>query len=105
VSDRFFRVHPQVEEDLAEAVEYLLSEAPNQADRLIERTRNRLRFIAQFPLAGPAIYVKYRHVVVTPFKYMVVYRVTDTEVQVLRLTHAMRDPASIEAEVRRRDST
>jgi len=35
---------------------------------------------------------------------MVIYVVTETEVQILRLTHAMRDPEAIQSELDERSS-
>lgn len=99
MSQRRFRVHDGVEDDLAEAVAYLLQESPAEAERLIEKFVDRMRFIARWPLVGPTIYVRYRHYVLKPFRYMIIHGVTETEIRVHRLTHAMRDPVTVQAEV------
>jgi hypothetical protein len=51
------------------------------------------------------VFVRYRHFVLTPFQLMIIYRMTDQEIQVLRLTHAMREPEAIQAELEGRAFT
>jgi plasmid stabilization system protein ParE len=48
---------------------------------------------------GAPLYDRYRRFVLTPFKYLVVYEVTDGSVGVLRVTHGIRDPETIQGEL------
>lgn len=99
MSQRRFRVHDGVEDDLADAVAYLLKESPADVDRLVEKFVDRMHFVSRWPLIGPTIYVRYRHHIVKPFRYMIIYSVTEAEIRVHRFVHAMRDPKTIQVEV------
>jgi addiction module RelE/StbE family toxin len=62
------------------------------AERATQRIETAVERLADFPLSGRAGSVAgTREVVVTGLPYIIVYRVMDSEVQILRVYHSSRD--------------
>lgn len=96
------RDHVGVHRDLAEAVAYYQQEAPEQVNRLLDLFEQRVGFLARYPFTHPFLFEDFRHVVLTPFDYMVVYAVEEETIDVLALLHAKRGPEHLQQEVRDR---
>ncbi len=80
--------------DLIEIGEYLRSDNPDAAARIMRRIQSASRALGQFPHAGRKRRVEgTRELVVTGTPYLVPYRVTGQAVEILRVFHgAMRWP-------------
>ncbi len=80
--------------DLIEIGEYLRSENPDAAARIMRPIQSASRSLGQFPHAGRKGRVEgTRELVVTGTPYLVPYRVSGQEVEILRVFHgAMRWP-------------
>jgi len=95
-------IHPSVEEDLAEVVDYYFQRGFDLPGRFRADVKGALELTLRFPFMGSTIFGDYRHVVLQVFPYMVVYRVAGPVVRVLAVVHARRDPARNEQVVRGR---
>jgi toxin ParE1/3/4 len=80
--------------DLIEIGEYLQSENPDAASRIMRRIQSTSRALGQFPYAGRKGRVEgTRELVVVVTPYLVPHRVTGQTVEILRVFHgAMRWP-------------
>ena len=96
------RTHTGALDDLAEAIRYLMREAPEQAPRLKALYRQARRSLRRHPLAHAVLYDDYRRAVLVPFKYMVVYVTDGHSTDILAVLHAQRDPEALQAELRGR---
>ncbi len=76
-----------------EALSYIEARSPQGASRVARRTEAVLAILVDQPLAGQATNRQgVRRVVLTPYPYLIFYRVTETEIVVLRFFHAARKP-------------
>ena len=85
-------ISPHAESDLDRILEGLKTVNPYAADRLYKRFRKSLDLLGEQPLAGrlrPDIAPAVRHVLVDP--YVILYRVDDAEVLVVRVLHGRRN--------------
>ncbi|MCL2090941.1 MAG: type II toxin-antitoxin system RelE/ParE family toxin [Micrococcales bacterium] len=89
-------------DDLAEAVRYLMREAPEQVPRLKALYREARQGLRRHPLAHAVLYDDYRRAVLVPFRYMVVYVTDGRSTDILAVLHAQRDPETLKTELRRR---
>jgi len=99
------RLHPLVENDIRDIVEYY-----SEIDAILpQRFRNEfqkvLKLISTFPFLGPVIFDEYRHVTLHVFPYIIIYRTFGSETQVLALVHARRDPQWIANHVNARNQS
>jgi len=104
MSREVLRVHPELINDLAEAVAYYGTQDVALPGRLIEAYVESLRRIAANPLIGREYLPGYRRVVALPFPYLLAYVVDDGGVYISALLHTRRDPTAIEAILRSRPS-
>jgi toxin ParE1/3/4 len=87
---RYF-LSSRADADMLMVWEYIAQDSINTADRMIDQFTEAFERIAQFPESGERYeYPKgeLRRVVVSP--YLIFYRVTGDEVQVLRVLHSAR---------------
>ncbi len=78
--------------DLAEIWDYIADDSPFQADRLLEKFRSRLHYLAQHNLMGrprPELSNQCRSVPIG--KYCIYYRPSEVGIEVFRLIHSSRD--------------
>lgn len=85
--------------DLAEAVNYLQREAPEQAQRLRTLYREARQRIQRNPLAYAPLYDDYRRTFLMPFKYMIVYVTDGQNIDILAVLPAQRDPEALKSEL------
>lgn len=80
---------PLAADDLSSAHEFLVEQNRSAAGKLIDRTLTAIEVLGRFPQMGrPGRVEGTRELVVAPF--IVAYRVTGTEVQILSILHAAR---------------
>ena len=73
------------------ALDYIEAESPQGANRMRERIRTLFLLLAQHPYAGQATDLPgVRRLSVSPYSYLIFYRVTDDEVIVQRIRHTTR---------------
>ena len=78
------------------ALEYVEAESPQSANRMRERIATLFLLLAQHPYAGqPTDVPGVRRLYVSPYPYLIFYRVTGDEVVVQRLRHTSRRPPSV----------
>ncbi len=96
------RDHAGFTTDVREIVDHLGREAPEQVDRFLNLLERHLESIEPWPLAHAPLFDDYRHVLLRPFRYMIVYVVEEQTIDVLAVLHAQRHPEWIKGEVRGR---
>ncbi|CAN5810800.1 type II toxin-antitoxin system RelE/ParE family toxin [soil metagenome] len=83
---------PQSIKDLAEIWDYVAHGSPEQADKLIERFRLKLQYLAQYNLLGRPRPELADHCRSAPVgRYGIYYRPIEDGIELLRLIHASRD--------------
>jgi toxin ParE1/3/4 len=79
----------QIEQTLS----HIETQSPQGALRVAERTETVLAMVLDHPRVGQATSRQgVRRVMVTPYPYVIFYRVTDAEIVVMRFRHAARRP-------------
>lgn len=82
--------------DLAQVLGGLAGHSPQGAKRVRARIRKAVALLAEHPFSGQRTsYPTMRRVVLAPYPYLIFYRVTETEMVVLGVRHAARDPAAM----------
>jgi hypothetical protein len=102
MSDRARRVHPNLVNDIAEAIAYYGAQDGELPGRFIEAYAASLRRIEEYPLMVREYLLGYRRVVVLPFPYLLAYAVDDDGIYIAALLHVRRDPATNETILRSR---
>ena len=74
--------------DVARIDDFYQDLSPDFADRLGEAAFQASRFLAQNPRAGPLVESTVRKWSITSFDYVLLYRITATGVEILRMHHA-----------------
>ena len=87
------RVTRRAATQIEKALEYIEAESPQGANRMRERIQTLFLLLTHHPYAGqltdlPGV----RRLVVSPYPYLIFYRVTDDEVIVQRMRHTSRRP-------------
>lgn len=78
---------------IEQALSYVEGRSPQAAMRVARRTETLIAVLLDHPLAGQATSRPgVRRMVVTPYPYVIFYRVTPGEIVVLRFRHAARKP-------------
>ena len=81
---------------IAKALEYIEADSPQGANHVRERIRTLFRLLEQHPYAGQATDLPgVRRLTLSPYPYLIFYRVTDSEVIVQRMRHTARQPRSV----------
>ena len=82
---------PQARRDLDAAFDYIVQHDPTAARSLYRRIRERVRGLAQHPRSGrPGREPGTRELVIAGTPYLVPYRITEREVQILAVIHGAR---------------
>ena len=82
--------------DLTAIANYLEEQAPDAAPVVMQRIQRALNQIARFPHMGrPGRRENTREFLVQRLPFLIVYRVTDSVIEVLTIFHTARDPEQI----------
>jgi plasmid stabilization system protein ParE len=96
-------IHPSVEFDLAEAVDYYAERDDRLGNQFLAQFHKALDTIQAWPHVG-SLFGGRRHLTLRQFPYMVIYRVGPHKVYISAVVHARRDPKWIQAVVKGRRS-
>jgi plasmid stabilization system protein ParE len=89
------RVTDRAATQIERALAYIEAESPQGADRVRERIATLFLLLIQHPYAGhPTDLAGVRRLAVSPYPYVIFYRVTADEVVVQRMRHTSRRPVS-----------
>ncbi|WP_349631626.1 type II toxin-antitoxin system RelE/ParE family toxin [Bradyrhizobium tropiciagri] len=76
-----------------QALSYIAARSPQGADRVRDRVVALVELLQQHPLAGRATSRPgVRRLSTTPYPYLIDYRVTPTEIVIMRFRHTARRP-------------
>jgi plasmid stabilization system protein ParE len=82
--------HPEAEDDLSEATDYLEATRPGWGERLDEAVHATEEMIATFPRIGPRRGSGVRRVEVHGFRYALIYKIRSDSIYVLAVVHYSR---------------
>ena len=89
------RVTRRAATQIEKALNYIEADSPQGATHVRERIQTLFRLLAQHPYAGQATDLPgVRRLTLSPYPYLIFYRVTDSEVIVQRMRHTSRRPDS-----------
>lgn len=78
--------------DLRGAEAWLAANRPPKVElRTLERIHERCDFLVPFPHGGPTLSGEQRKLLVTGTPYLLIYRRSDTDIEILRLFHESED--------------
>jgi plasmid stabilization system protein ParE len=86
------RVHPEAQLEAEAAVQWYGQRSPHAAGRLVAELRSALERIQQGPNQFPKLALKARRKVLGRFPYLVVFRETATEIEIVAVAHGRRRP-------------
>ena len=86
------RVHPEAQLEAEAAVEWYGQRTPHAAGRLVVELRSALERIQQSPNQFPKLAFQTRRMVLGRFPYLVVFRETQTEIEIVAVAHGRRRP-------------
>lgn len=89
-----FELRPQALEDLVTTAIYYNSEQPGLGDRFADAVEQVLEQLKLFPESAQTVDGQVRRIQATPFRFGVFYVVAADRVDVLRILHLARDPAT-----------
>jgi toxin ParE1/3/4 len=86
------RVHPEAQHEAEAAVEWYGQRSPHAARRLVTELRSALERIQQAPKQFPKLAFDIRRMVLGRFPYVIVFRETKTEIEIVAIAHGRRRP-------------
>ena len=87
------RVTRRAATQIEKALDYIEADSPQGANHVRDRIQTLFRLLAQHPYAGQATDLPgVRRLTLSPYPYLIFYRVTDSEVIVQRMRHTSRQP-------------
>jgi len=86
------RVHPEAQREAEAAVEWYGKRSPAAADRLVVELRSALGRIQQSPSQFPKLAFDTRRKVLGRFPYLIVFRETASEIEIVAFAHGRRRP-------------
>lgn len=89
------RLHPQARAELLTSMIHYEAARPGLGNRFLGTVVEAMKNVQLSPESYPIFDGDCRKAVVRRFPYAVVYRVRETEVQVVSILHSKRDPESI----------
>lgn len=89
---KFVRVHPEALREAEAAVAWYGERSPNAAGRFVVELRSALERIQQAPSQFPKLAFDARRMVLGRFPYVVVFRETVTEIEIVAVAHGRRRP-------------
>ena len=86
------RVHPEAQREAEATVEWYGQRSPHAAARLVVELRSALERIQQSPNQFPQLAFNTRRKVLGRFPYLVVFRETTSEIEIVAVAHGRRRP-------------
>jgi len=86
------RVHPEAQHEAEAAIEWYGQRSPHSAGRLVTELRSALERIQQAPKQFPKPPFDTRRMVLGRFPYVIVFRETKTEIEIVAVAHGRRRP-------------
>jgi toxin ParE1/3/4 len=85
------RVTQRAATQIEKALDYIEADSPQGANNVRERSQTLFRLLTQHPYAGQGTDLPgVRRPTLSPYPYLIFYRVTDSEVIVQRMRHTSR---------------
>ena len=89
------RVTRRAATQIEKALDHIEADSPQGANHVRERIQTFFRLLMQHPYAGQATDLPgVRRLALSPYPYLIFYRVTNSEVIVQRMRHTSRRPRS-----------
>jgi len=89
------RVTRRAATQIENALEYIAADSPQGADHVRGRIQALFQLLTQHPYAGQATDLPgVRRLTLSPYPYLIFYRITDREVIIQRMRHTSRLPLS-----------
>jgi toxin ParE1/3/4 len=83
---------PQSQNDLKDVFSYIAKDSPSAAGKVIENLKNAVNLIESRPFIGrPTRFENIREWKVSSLPYLIPYRITDDEIEILRFYHTARN--------------
>lgn len=86
------RVHPEAQLEAEAAVQWYGQRSPLSASRLVVELRSALEHIQRTPNQFPKLAFHARQKVLDRFPYLVVFRETSAEIEIVAIAHGRRRP-------------
>jgi plasmid stabilization system protein ParE len=86
------RVHPEAQREAEAAVAWYGQRSPHAAGRLVVELRSALNRIQQSPSQFPKLAFDTRRNILGRFPYLIVFRETTTEIEIVAFAHGRRRP-------------
>lgn len=87
-----FRLHPEADAEALEAAAYIKADDVIQGDLFIKALENAIAWARRQPLIFRRFDGEFRRVRVGKFRYSLVFRIANEEIQVLAVMHLSRKP-------------
>ena len=88
----FLIIHPDVYEDLSEAIDYYKQKQEGLEEKLVNDWRGALELVEKHPFSFQKAYKGFRRLSLVTFPYMVIYEVENSEVHIYRLIYSGKEP-------------
>jgi toxin ParE1/3/4 len=89
------RVTRRAATQIEKALDFIEADSPQGANHVRERIQTLFHLLAHHPYAGQATDLPgVRRLTLSPYPYLIFYRITDSEVIVQRMRHTSRQPRS-----------
>lgn len=83
------RWSPSAADNFVSLAEYIRSENPSAAERIVNKIHDRILLLKKFPESGrPGRMKETRELVLAPLPFIVVYRVRHDFIELIRILHA-----------------
>lgn len=87
------RIGPDAELDLHESFDWYESQLAGLGRRFLQTVSAEFERLSENPTVAPLIYQTVRQAILPKFPFAIYYIATDSEVEILAVFHASRDPA------------
>jgi plasmid stabilization system protein ParE len=82
-----YRLHPEAEEEALAAQEYIYNDDPQEAEKYTLAFKEALKWVQSQPLLFRCFEKDYRKAKVGKFRYSLIFRIRDIEIQILAVAH------------------
>lgn len=87
------------QEQLRSIANDLDEKAHGHGSRLVEEFLLAVRLVGRFPMSGPVYYLEFRKILIKKYSCLVLYRIVDGQVVVVKVSDARREPEVIQGEL------